>query len=302
MPAADTVQRYAARIVALKPSFADYAPENHRWVTIVENPFYPDYLDLAIVTYKPVIERFGELLAVSESSADLLRRIGREPSHLRRQLQRVFNKYVSPDTSVEMLKATGKTEQIIANFGDRFRLLAHVRSRFAGRPANDEALSAVLAVQADRGRKGYALTQAFFQWFEARYGQTYDIVGPVGAGRDVMLDEVLPHFDVRIPADFLVSRNERPLVVGFAHYDSDRGGAQEDDRTGGYRDKIAELLRYGRETGVDIKVMLLNDGPGLLLGSMWRDYAALEALGAGRVLVATLKLLDERFTDDWLES
>ncbi|MFM6357623.1 MAG: hypothetical protein ACKPH7_13435 [Planktothrix sp.] len=46
----------------------------------------------------------------------------------------------------------------------------------------------------------------------------------------------------------------------------------------------------------------MNDGPGLTLGSMWNDYASLETAGKGRVMVCTLKMLDERFTRDWLES
>lgn len=49
------------------------------------------------------------------------------------------------------------------------------------------------------------------------------------------------------------------------------------------------------------KVVFLNDGPGLLLGSMWRDYAEIEKLGKGKILVTTLRMLDERLTKDWLE-
>src|SRR5262249_33656106 len=150
--------------------------------------------------------------------------------------QRVFNKYVSPDTSVEMLKQVGKTERIITGYGDRFRPLPEVLTNFRNRPSPDEALSAVLAVQADRGRKGYQLPGTFFQWFEAEFGTSYEIQGPTGAGRDVMLDEVLEDFPDHIPADFLISRNSEPRAVGFAHYDSDRGGAQEDDRIGGNRE------------------------------------------------------------------
>lgn len=283
-------------------SFADYEPENRQWVTIVENPFYPDYLDAARVTYAPILERFGELLDDSSDSHDLLRRISREPGIARRQLQRVFNKYVSPDTPVEMLKMIRETDATIASFGDRFRPIDEVRSRFKSRPPEDEALSAVLAVQADRGRKGYALTDVFFKWFEATFGHRYAIVGPSGAGRDVMLNEVLPHFEGKIPADFLISKDDAPLVVGFAHYDSDRGGSQEDDRTGGNRDKIADILKYAEKSGLRLKVVLLNDGPGLVLGSMWRDYAAMERAGEGRVLVVTLKMLDDRLTAEWLES
>jgi hypothetical protein len=51
-----------------------------------------------------------------------------------------------------------------------------------------------------------------------------------------------------------------------------------------------------------LKIIFLNDGPGLLLGSMWRDYAAIEDYEGGNVLVCTLKMLDTRLTRSWLES
>jgi hypothetical protein len=92
------------------------------------------------------------------------------------------------------------------------------------------------------------------------------------------------------------------LAVGFARYDSHRGGAQEDDRTGGYRDCANEVLTFARRKRLTrLKVVFLNDGPGLLLGSMWSDYAALEAAGRGRIRVVTLRMLPERLTKEWLE-
>ncbi len=91
-------------------------------------------------------------------------------------------------------------------------------------------------------------------------------------------------------------------MVGFARYDSDRGGAQEDDRIKGNRDNITDMLRYSAERSVPLKVLFLNDGPGLLLGSMWRDYAALEEYGRGDVMVATLLMLEDRFTENWIVS
>jgi hypothetical protein len=47
---------------------------------------------------------------------------------------------------------------------------------------------------------------------------------------------------------------------------------------------------------------LAEAGPGLLLGSMWNDYANLEKYGQSRVMVCTLKMLEERFTQSWLDS
>ncbi len=50
------------------------------------------------------------------------------------------------------------------------------------------------------------------------------------------------------------------------------------------------------------KVIFINDGPGLLLGSMWNDYASLERTGKGRVLVSTLRMVPERLSKNWLLS
>jgi len=49
-------------------------------------------------------------------------------------------------------------------------------------------------------------------------------------------------------------------------------------------------------------VILLNDGPGLLLGSMWNDYSKLENSHVGEVLVATLRMVPERLTLNWLRT
>lgn len=48
------------------------------------------------------------------------------------------------------------------------------------------------------------------------------------------------------PLDFVISSKDRTkiYVVGLARYDGDRGGAQEDDRTGGYKNCSDEILEY----------------------------------------------------------
>lgn len=92
------------------------------------------------------------------------------------------------------------------------------------------------------------------------------------------------------------------LAVGLARYDSDRGGVQEDDRTGQYRDCAQEIITYANSKGMNTKVVFLNDGPGLLLGSMWRDYAYLEDVWNDCVRVVTLRMVPERITLDWLRS
>lgn len=146
------------------------------------------------------------------------------------------------------------------------------------------------------------MTQAFFEWFENRYAGEFRISGPKRAGADIDLRKVLPGFTERAPTDFVISSaSGEVLAVGYARYDSDRGGAQEDDRTGGNQDKITKIERYNQAFGARVKLIFLNDGPGLALGSMWRDYAAMEE-GRPDVLVVTLKMLEDRLSSAWLSS
>ncbi len=93
------------------------------------------------------------------------------------------------------------------------------------------------------------------------------------------------------------------MAVGLARYDSDRGGAQEDDRIGQYREVAREIIEYCDSHNMPkMKVIFVNDGPGLLAGSMWDDYGRLEKLIGNRVKVATLRMVPERITTEWLLS
>lgn len=120
------------------------------------------------------------------------------------------------------------------------------------------------------------------------------------AGKDICLTEVFNDYPRARPTDFIITRNGSHIAVGFLRYDSDRGGAQEDDRTGSYRNVVAEILAYSEKKEMGINVLFVNDGPGLTLGSMWDDYADLEEIGKGHVLVVTLKMLEDRLTKEWL--
>lgn len=284
--------------------FKDYKDKAEQYITFIESELYPDYLDHAKVYYGPILKEFKELTNQSQDSKELLVNISKEKNPMRTQLLRIFRKNVSPNTSVEMLKKKTKIPKIIEDFGHMFRDIKEVRKRMKSRPEPDETLAALLYEYKDRGQKGYELTEAFFLWFEERFDDIYEIIGPRRAGKDVMLSDTLKNFHVNIPADFLVYRksDKAPLIVGFARYDSDRGGSQEDDRTGGNRDKITEIKRYAQQENVPLKILFVNDGPGLLLGSMWNDYSELETYGKGSSMVCTLKMLDERLTQDWIES
>lgn len=285
--------------------FGDYFPEARRWITIFDTEYYPDTIEAALARYGPVLGAFGQMADEVPNSADLLRDIQAAPKEMRRQLLRVFRKYVSPDTSVEMLKRVRKTEEVIEHFGERFRSIEDVRHNLHQRPSPDEALIALLAEYGDRGKKGYELTEAFFLWFEAEFAEAgWTVVGPLGAGRDVDLRDEIEGYPTKTPADFVVRDSHGAVrVVGFARYDSDRGGAQEDDRIGGNERRLREILRFPNPDTPPLKVVFLNDGPGLLLGSMWTDYDQIERGGEGRALVTTLAMAQAgRFSAAWIDS
>lgn len=269
----------------------------------MKSEFYPDYLEEATAYYASFMSTFSEAAEKSATSADLLRKIVAQKGPDSTQLLRIFRKYVSPTTPVEMLKRKRKVEEVISNFGPTFRPIEEVRYALASRSAEDETLAALLWEYRERGQKGYKLTEDFFAWFDIELGSKFGIAGPQRAGRDLILSEELEGYEHKTPADFLIrSSSGVPLVVGFARYDSDRGGAQEVDRPGGYSDTAYKLRNYSAGKGVPLKILFLNDGPGLLLGRMWEAYAKLEEDGEGDVMVATLHMLKERLTEEWIAS
>jgi hypothetical protein len=284
--------------------FGDYKSDAAVWITLASGEYYPDILPEACELYKPVLVLFGQILKRSESSSALFANICElTETWMRVQLARVFRKYVSPATPVEMLKSKSKVKAICEQFGAGFRPIQKVQRAFASRPIPDEALCAILWEYRDRGKKGYDLTEKFFGMIRAHL-PGYTITGPERAGKDVLLGSVWADYPKPDrPADFLIARGSEIVAVGFARYDGDRGGAQEDDRTGGYRDCAGEVLGFAKRKGLNnLKVVFLNDGPGLLLGSMWADYAYLERSGHGRIKVVTLRMVPERITPQWLES
>lgn len=285
-------------------SFASYKNDAPNQITMANGAFYPDILVQACELYKPVLVYFGQLLAISASSEILLKNITKlTQTWMRIQLLRVFRKYVSPDTSVEMLKSKNKISMVCKTFGKDFRPIHVVQKRFNERPLPDEALCAILWEYKDRGQKGYSLTENFFDMFQAKFPD-YKIEGPKRAGADIQLSNVFSDYpNPTRPVDFVIrNKNNDVLAIGLARYDSDRGGAQEDDRTGGYNNCAKEILAYINKKGLNIKVIFLNDGPGLLLGSMWDDYSKLESIDSKKIMVLTLRMLNNRLTEGWLNS
>jgi hypothetical protein len=225
-----------------------------------------------------------------------------QPQWMRIQLCRVFRKYVSPETPVEMLKKKTDAINICERFGQGFRAITIVQKRFKDRPMPDEALCAVLWEYKDRGKKGYDLTERLFSIIRENF-PSLAITGPERAGKDILLGEIFENYPKPDrPVDFVLYDNKDILAIGLARYDSDRGGAQEDDRTGQYRDCAQEFFTYTAKNHLKTKMIFLNDGPGLLLGSMWRDYSYIENSWHGVVKVVTLRMFPERISLDWLKS
>ena len=117
-------------------SFADYKPDAANWITMANGDFYPDILSDACELYKPVLVEFGRLVKSSPSSEKLLGAISSitKESWMRIQLLRVFRKYVSPDTSVEMLKKKSMIPMVCKKFGKDFRTIDLVQKKFISRP------------------------------------------------------------------------------------------------------------------------------------------------------------------------
>ena len=285
-------------------SFGDYKKDARSWITLASGEYYPDILVDACQLYTPVLVTFNKLLKSSHSSTDFFEAIMAIPNQwMRTQLCRVFKKYVSPQTPVEMLKKKCDAEKICEQFGDGFRCIAEVQQKFDERPVPDEALCAVLWEYRDRGKKGYDLTERLFEILRSLH-PNLTILGPERAGKDVLLGQILENYTKPDrPVDFVIKDGEAILAIGLARYDSDRGGAQEDDRPGQYREVANEIIAYANGHQMSrLKIIYVNDGPGLLLGSMWNDYANIESQWSGRVKVVTLRMVAERITSKWLRS
>jgi hypothetical protein len=185
--------------------FGEYKAEAANWITLATGEYYPDILTDACNLYSPVLATFGNLLERSESSVRLFMQIAEVPSGwMRVQLGRVFRRYVSPETPVEMLKHKRKAEQICSQFGKRFRPIPKVQAAYKGRPAPDEALCALLWEYKARGQKGYDLTERFFSLVRAHLPDLR-IIGPERAGKDILLGDVFEGYpNATRPVDFVI--------------------------------------------------------------------------------------------------
>lgn len=109
------------RNVSSEMKFRDYKDEAEAWITLATGEYYPDILPDACRLYEPVLVQFELLLKASHSSINFFMSImATRESWMRTQLCRVFKKYVSPQTPVEMLKRKSDANKICTQFGDAF--------------------------------------------------------------------------------------------------------------------------------------------------------------------------------------
>ena len=288
----------------LEKSFGDYKENKYNWITLGPSEYYPDYVTMAVQHYGPLIRHFRALLTNATDSSDLFRAIMAVRGRDRIQLCRIFRKYVSPAAPVELTKTVKNTEANIEGFQDHFRPIEAVRTVFESRPIPDESLCLLLWEYKNRGEVGYSLTENLFPVLRANL-ENMTVDGPERAGPDLQLREEWKNYPKESrPVDFIIrGENQQVMAVGLARYDNDRGGAQEDDRPGQYRETAREIVEFADSQEMNsLKVIFINDGPGLLAGSMWDDYASIDTMLGNRVRVATLKMVTERITKEWLES
>lgn len=277
--------------------------------TIDDKGRFPETLDILIEKYSGAIETFCQLVKECDSSEEVLRRI--RSSELkageRMALLKIYRRCVSPVLDTENAKKIKKisTENLIKTYGHTFKPIDDLKLQFDRLSSEYRyALAALVGEYDTRGRSGYTLTGLFFDWFETHFEGIYTIEGPRGAGRDIELSELYRDYKGSFPCDFVIRRvsDKEVAAIGFARYDSTRGGAQSDDRTGGNANKVEKAKAFDRETATKLKMIFVADGPGLTHKDTWEEACQLDGQWNGRVRVVTLKLAAERITTEWLES
>jgi hypothetical protein len=268
---------------------------------------FPDVMGIMRAKYEEDIKLFAQLISASNSSGDLLDRIRTPtiPGPRRMALLKMFRRCVSGVCDTEATKKIERTttQSLIDAYGRTFTPITKLQAQFAKLTPEIIASLAVLVGEYDnRGQQGYVLTGLFFDWFEDHFKNKLTIQGPRGAGRDVELCTVLDGYAGACPCDFVIRQRAdgRARAVGFARYDSTRGGAQSDDRTGGNAGKVYAIREHCRKYAVDLKVIFLADGPGLAHKDTWKEACDLDCSWDDNVRVTTLKTAEQRVTLKWI--
>lgn len=284
--------------------------DRDRVITVIDNADrFPEVMGPLFNKYTGDISNFRQLILESDSSAELLRKIRTTyyTASERMALLKLFRRCVSPVIDTEKSKKIRavSSDTLIEYYGQTFKEIGVLRDQFKNLSSEHEfALAALIGEYDTRGQLGYELTDLFFDWFAEHFGDLYSIQGPRGAGRDIELSELFPEFDEPYPCDFIIrsKADEELLAIGFARYDSTRGGAQSDDRTGGNSNKVEKAKAFDQFTNNRLKIIFLSDGPGLSHNDTWEETCRLDGQWGDRVRVATLKLAPKRIDSIWLEN
>lgn len=277
----------------------------HSVITPIENGVtFPEVLQLTLTKYEADITHFVKLVEESASTAELLQRIRSNdlPAERRMSLLKMFRRSVSLVCDTETTKKINKvsTASLVEAFGHTFKPIDKLREQFADLGELGRASLAVLLGEYDtRGQQGYQLTEMFFDWFETTF-PGLSIEGPRRAGKDIELSSIFPEFDGGYPCDFVIREDRNVIAVGFARYDSTRGGAQSDDRTGGNANKVEKARHFSEATGRSFRILFLADGPGLAHGDTWKEACDLDDCWNDNVRVTTLKTAPRVVTLNWL--
>lgn len=276
---------------------------------IASSPTFPEFVEGRFNRYVQYLDLFGDLIRSSNSSADLLDKIRNPLVHkadVRMSLLKLFRRCVSTVIDTEKSKKLKiPTSDFVNYYGHTFKDINILKRQFTNMPDKEKyALTSLIGEYDDRGHQGYILTDLFFSWFEDRFSRRLTIEGPRGAGRDIQLSSIFTDFNSDYPCDFVIRDfiSQEVLAIGFARYDSTRGGSQSDDRTGGNNDKVMQAAEFNRTNRSNFKILFLSDGPGLTHRDTWEEACILDGKLNDRVRVSTLKLADERITEEWLRS
>ena len=298
------------KVIIMTKKYLINISDPQRIITPIDSAVrFPEILVSCKTKYATDIANFKSLVATSPTSADLLKEIRstKFSANERMSLLKIFRRAVSPVMDTEMAKKikSVSTDNLIAALGHTFKPIETLNSQFANLTSDQEAALAALIGEYDtRGLSGYLLTAEFFDWFEAKFPDIFSIEGPRGAGRDIELSTIFPKYSGSYPCDFVIKdvKNKNILAIGFARYDSTRGGGQSDDRTGGNSDKVGKAKEFYNATGHKFRIVFVSDGPGLAHKDTWAEACNLDGSWEGNVRVSTLKTLDERITAEWLLS
>ncbi|MDM5070064.1 hypothetical protein OB952_22305 [Aeromonas salmonicida] len=267
---------------------------------------YPELIRARTDKYRDDIILFANLIKSATSSPELLEKIRAHVKPTSRMtMLKLFRRCVCSVCDTEATKKKNiPTESFIYSYGHLFRKIDILKTTFQDiTDSNIETLSALLGEYDNRGKSGYALTTLFFDAFENILGNDYSIDGPTGAGSDIELRTILKDFQDNCPCDFVIKRKKdnSPAAVGFARYDSTRGGAQSDDRTGGNSDKISKIYAFCFKYNIKLKIIFLSDGPGLAHRDTWEETRKIDRIYGDMVRVTTLKTLSDVIKKEWLD-